>query len=50
MNADMSKWSTMGNFVFVSILTPVFMLIDAMTGSLYTYKEDSVFVAMEKED
>lgn len=49
MNSSPSKWSTWGNFAFVSLATPVFMAFDVLTGSFWSYKKDSVFVKLEKQ-
>ena len=49
MNSSPSKWSTWGNFAFLSLAAPAFMVFDVVTGSFWSYKKDSVFVKLEKQ-
>jgi len=49
IHSNASKWSTWGNFAFMSLASPLFIGVDVLTGSYWSYEKDEIFVLLEKE-
>jgi len=49
IHSNASKWSTWGNFAFMSLASPLFIGVDVLTGSYWNYEKDEIFILLEKE-
>jgi hypothetical protein len=49
IHSNASKWSTWGNFTFMSLASPIFIGVDILTGSYWNYEKDEIFILLEKE-